>query len=213
MPLAAVLVEDSPEIREQVGGWLFAAPGRFTPAGVFGDAARAIAWARGGGSAQVALVDLRLPDRSGVEVIAELRERIPDIACVAFTAFDDEESIVAAARAGADGYLLKDTPPERLRAALEGAAAGEMPLSGRAARALLRALRRPPPVEATATSLTERERDVLVLLAKGLTYEDIGSVLGVRLGTVQCHVKRIYGKLEVNNKAEAALVAARLGLV
>ncbi|HVK77424.1 MAG TPA: response regulator transcription factor [Kofleriaceae bacterium] len=160
----------------------------------------------------LALVDLGLPDVSGVAVIAALRRRAPACAAIAFTVFDDAPTILAALRAGARGYLLKSAPTERLLPSLREAAAGGMPLSPSVAALVVeRALAGPGGDDVIA--LTARETELLGLLARGATYAECAAALGIGLGTVQGYVKAIYGKLDVSSKAEAAVAAVRLGLV
>ncbi|MBX3186149.1 MAG: response regulator transcription factor [Labilithrix sp.] len=157
-----------------------------------------------------ALVDLGLPDGSGVDVIRTLCRAVPGCSVVVFTIFAEADRIFEALRAGAAGYLLKLTPPERLRAALEEAVAGGAPMSPAIARLVVSSFAASEP---GSDALTEREREVLALLARGLTYPDVARILAIGLGTVQCHVRNIYGKLEVSSKAEATAIAIRLGLI
>jgi DNA-binding NarL/FixJ family response regulator len=204
-----LIVEDEPWIREDLVQGL--AP-HFKEIGACRSVHEVILWTQGGGRADVALVDLGLPDGSGIEVIAALKQASPRIVCVVFSVFAEDNRVTAALRAGADGYLLKETPLRRISAALQEALDGGAPLSPRAARTIVGTFRQPTHPTA-AGGLTRRERDVLTLLAKGFSYEEVGKMLGIRLGTVQSHVKRMYGRLEINSKAEAALIAAQLGLV
>jgi DNA-binding NarL/FixJ family response regulator len=117
-------------------------------------------------------------------------------------------------RAGAHGYLLKDQPEERLGAALDGVLRGEPPLSPAIAQRLLRVFNAPPePLHAGAEQLTAREREVLVLVSKGCRLPELAERLEISRHTVSDHLKSIYRKLNVNSRAEAAVEAARLGLV
>lgn len=160
------------------------------------------------GPFDVALVDIGLPDISGTAVIAELRRRgcVP----VAFTVFDDAKTVLTALRAGARGYILKSTPTERILPQLREALAGGMPLSPAVAALVVETM-----LSSTESErrLTERESELLALLARGATYAQCASALGIGVGTVQGYVKNIYGKLDVSSKAEAAVAAVRLGLV
>jgi DNA-binding NarL/FixJ family response regulator len=159
----------------------------------------------------VALVDLGLPDGSGVDVIAALKRAQPEAAALAFTVFDDAPNVLAAVRAGARGYLLKSTPPNQLITRLLEAAQGHAPVSPKAARHLVDALAQPDADK--VASLTGREREVLAVLARGYSYQETAKLLSIGLGTVQGHVKVIYEKLDVSTKAEAAAIAVRLGLI
>lgn len=160
----------------------------------------------------VALVDLRLSDGSGLEVIRELRRTRPRACAVAVTMFDDPATVLASIRAGARGYILKGWTSAQLVACVRDAASGGAPLSPRIARYVLDAVRTPP-YEVAAPSLTEREREVLALLCEGRTYREVALALTIGIGTVQTHVKSIYAKLEVESKAELATAAFRRGLV
>lgn len=155
-----------------------------------------------------ALVDIGLPDISGTTVITALRQRgcVP----VAFTVFDDAKTVLTALRAGARGYILKSTPTERILPQLREALDGGMPLSPAVASLVVETM-----LSTTESDrrLTERETELLALLARGATYAQCASALGIGVGTVQGYVKNIYGKLDVSSKAEAAVAAVRLGLV
>jgi DNA-binding NarL/FixJ family response regulator len=145
---------------------------------------------------QVALVDLGLPDSTGQEVIRLLGEKAPSLRAIALTAFDDGETVLEAIRAGAHGYLLKDEPMERLVSSIEEAATGAHPISSRVAGFLITHARRAP----QPTTLSDREEELAVCLAEGLTYAECSERMGIALGTVQDYVKRVYRKLDVNSK-------------
>ena len=209
---ALLVVEDEPWIRDAVAKALRATE----PALVLTACAsvRAAIAAIERTAFAAALVDLGLPDGDGTDVIVALRRRQPDCTPVAFTKYDDAETALAALRVGARGYLLKSTPTDRILPMLREAMAGGLPLSptiaSRVVELLLPGSAAPPPADAV---LTSREADVLRRLARGATYAECAHALGIGLGTVQSHVKAIYAKLEVSSKAEATVVAARLGLV
>lgn len=208
-----LLVEDESWIREDVASLLDVPGGAFRVVAAFGTGEEAIRAVQNGLQVELALVDLGLPGVSGVEVIRALRRACPEAAAVAFTVFDDERSVFAALKAGARGYLLKTTPFDRLREALLDAATGGAPMSPGIARLVVESMEQPAPEEVDeAASLTPREREVLSFLTRGHTYADTASALGIALGTVQTHVRSIYGKLEVASKAEATATALRRGL-
>ncbi len=205
--LRVLIVEDEPWIRRGAEQVLHAEGVDVTPLGRGTDAiaaARAMTF-------DAALVDLGLPDISGVEVIAELRARSPACAPVAFSVFDDAPTILAALRAGARGYILKSTPTERVVPQLRDAIAGGMPLSPTVASLIVETMLGQN--DKPSSQLTERETELLALLARGATYAQCADALGIGIGTVQSYVKSIYTKLDVGSKAEAAVVAVRLGLV
>lgn len=169
--------------------------------------ASALAEADGPRTISVALVDLRLGPERGVDAIRELVER--GVPCVALTVVADADDVIAALRAGARGYLLKSEPIERLVGALHDALRGDAPMSSGPARYLVDALQPVDPL----VPLTPRERELLVALARGLTYAECADVLEVKLTTIQGYVKSVYAKLEVTTKTEAAAWAIRHGLV
>jgi DNA-binding NarL/FixJ family response regulator len=208
-----LLVEDEPWIRESVAGVLDAPAAGLELAAACGSAEQALEQLRGGLAADAALVDIGLPGASGIELVGALRARWPAVVSVMFTVFDDAPTVLRALRAGARGYLLKSTPLPRLRDGLVEALDGGAPMTPAIARLVVDELAgaRPSP-SGEADGLTPRERDVLQLLAKGLTYGEVATALGIAIGTVQSYVKTIYAKLHVASKAEAASLATRLGL-
>src|SRR5215208_5669755 len=133
----------------------------------------------------------------------------PDLEVIALTSVLDDSSVLGAVRAGAIGYLLKDTESDELRRAIKAAAAGQVQLSPQAAMRLLREVRAPESPE----TLTERETDVLRLLARGQANKEIAQGLSVGEKTVKTHVSNILAKLGVQSRTQAALYAARIGLV
>ena len=157
----------------------------------------------------VVLMDLLMPRVDGITAISRLREEAPDIEIVALTSVLEDESVVGAVKAGAIGYLLKDTQAEELCRAIKAAAAGQVQLSPQAAARLMREVRTP---ESPVQPLTGREMDVLKLVAQGRTNKEIGLMLSIGEKTVKTHVSSILGKLEVQSRTQAALYAAQHGL-
>ncbi|MFO0547548.1 MAG: response regulator transcription factor [Polyangiaceae bacterium] len=204
-----LLVDGDRALREELGARLAAAPLEVSVT-IAESAQAAIALARQQPSFEVALLDVELPDGSGLAVIEALHRSQPNCQVVVHSAREDVDSILGALRAGACGYLLKRTPYPALSQALVEARAGGAPMSPTVARVVVGSfVRREPATE----SLTNRERDVLVLLARGHIYADIASALDLSLGTVQGYVKTLYAKLEISSKAEAAAIASRIGLI
>ncbi|MFA5082588.1 MAG: response regulator transcription factor [Hydrogenophilaceae bacterium] len=160
----------------------------------------------------IALVDLGLPDGSGVEIIELIQRLYPATLCVVASIYDDDGHVFPALRAGARGYLLKDQPVERIVEALNGIAAGEPPLSPAIARRMLAFFRPEAPAKAEV-ELTGRETEVLRFIAKGMTQAETARLLGISQHTVAGYVKELYRKLNVSSRAEAALRARDLGLV
>lgn len=203
-----VLVEDDVALRLSVARVLDHEPG-FAVVGQAGSLAEARRVVGLLAAFELALVDLSLPDGDGVDLIRHLRAVHAGVAAVALTVRDDAASVFRTLRAGARGYLIKDTPPSDVPRLLREALAGGAPLSPSIARLVVTSFAE----GACASPLTPREHEVLALLVKGLSYRQVGATLGVATGTVQTHVKSIYEKLEVSSKAEATAVAFRRGLV
>ena len=157
----------------------------------------------------VVLMDLLMPAMDGIAATAAIRGELPDVEVIALTSVLEDASVVGAVRAGAIGYLLKDTQSEELRRAIKAAASGQVQLAPQAAARLMREVRAPESPEA----LTERETEVLRLLAVGKANKEIARELGVGEQTVKSHVSNILAKLGVQSRTQAALHAARIGLV
>jgi DNA-binding NarL/FixJ family response regulator len=156
----------------------------------------------------VVLMNLVMPRMDGIEAPTVLRQELPDTEVLILTSALDEERLVAAVRAGAIGYLLKDTTAEELRRAITAAAAGQVQLSPAALTSLMRGVRAPEPAE----PLTERETGVLRLLSRGLSNKEIATRLGIGEPTVKTHVHNLLNKLGVASRTQAALYSARAGL-
>jgi DNA-binding NarL/FixJ family response regulator len=156
----------------------------------------------------VVLMDLLMPVMDGIAATAAIRKEVPDVEVIALTSVLEDASVTVAVRAGAIGYLLKDTQAEELVRAIRAAAAGQVQLSPLALARLLREVRAPESPE----SLTERETDVLRLLAQGQSNKEIGRSLHIGEKTVKTHVSNILSKLGVPSRTQAALYAVRIGL-
>jgi NarL family two-component system response regulator LiaR len=158
---------------------------------------------------EVVLMDLLMPVMDGITAITHLRRDLPDIEIVALTSVLEDTAVMGAIRAGAIGYLLKDTEADELRKAIKAAAAGQVQLSPKVAARLMREVQVPDSPE----SLTERETEVLRLLAKGCSNRELAQNLSIGEKTVKTHVSNILSKLGVPSRAQAALYAVRIGLV
>ncbi|MAM00246.1 two-component system response regulator NarL [Hydrocarboniclastica marina] len=160
------------------------------------------------------LLDLNMPEIGGIEALGLLRQESISSRIVIFTVSDNEDDVVAALRAGADGYLLKDMEPEDMLARLHEAAVGKMVISGRLTTLLAQALRtqKPELPKADGASLTPRERDILALIAEGLSNKMIGRRLDISDGTVKVHVKHLLKKLNLRSRVEAAVWAVAEGI-
>jgi DNA-binding NarL/FixJ family response regulator len=160
-------------------------------------------------SPDVVLMDLLMPVMDGIEATKIIRSQYPDTEVIALTSILENTSITGAIRAGAIGYLLKDSEADELRRAIKAAAAGQVQLSPQAAERLMREIRAPDSPE----KLTDRETDVLRLLALGKSNKQIARELSVGDTTVKTHVSNILAKLNLDSRTQAALHAVRIGLV
>lgn len=165
-----------------------------------------------GTAPDVVLMDLLMPRMDGIAATAAIKERWPLVEVVALTSFIEEEKVHAALRAGATGYLLKDAEADEVAAAIRAAHNGEVHLDPAVAKRLMQSLRSPKPLE-TVEPLTEREREVLALVAQGRANKEIGRQLGISERTARTHVSNILGKLGLASRTQAALYAVRKGLV
>jgi len=159
----------------------------------------------------VALIDLGLPDGSGLDVLRNLRLLAPDTDCVVTTVMGDDASIVGALSAGAQGYLLKEQPQDLMIRQLRQMANGIPALSPSVARRIMEHFRRTGPA-ASEGDLTRREREVLGMIGRGLRNGEVAEALGISDNTVAGYIKDIYRKLGISTRAEASWHAARLGL-
>jgi NarL family two-component system response regulator LiaR len=160
----------------------------------------------------VILMDLLMPEMDGITAILLIRQEFPEIEVIALTSVLEDASVIGAVRAGAIGYLLKDTQADELLRAIKAAAAGQVQLSPKAAARLLRDVRTPEPSTLT-NALSPRETEVLRLLAGGKTNKAMALELSIGEKTIKTHVSRILGKLGVQSRTQAALYAGRIGLI
>lgn len=161
----------------------------------------------------VMLVDLGLPGMSGIEGIAALRKRCAQTAMVVLTVYEDNDRVFRALCAGANGYLLKNTPPARLIEGIRDAVEGGAPMSPEIARLVFELFRRYHPPERAQYNLTPHELRLLKLLVEGHSYKTAGAELNVSVNTIAFHIQNIYGKLQVHSKSEAVARALNENLV
>jgi two-component system, NarL family, response regulator LiaR len=159
----------------------------------------------------VLLLDLRMPGKDGLQVIEELAETAPPVRILVLTSFAEDQEVFPAIRAGALGYLLKESGPHELLTGIRNVARGESSLHPAVARRVLQEFARPP-APAAAEHLTERETEVLRLVAHGLSNKDIAAQLSLSERTVRSHVSTILAKLQLSSRTQAALYALRAGL-
>lgn len=160
----------------------------------------------------VALIDIGLPDGSGIDLLRQIRRRNPAILCVITTVLGDDANIVAALSVGANGYLLKEQAPDRIVRQLAQLADGIPALSPSIARRIMEHFRLTGPVDSEDSTLTARERQVLGLISRGLRNADVARQLDLSETTVASHIKAIYRKLGISSRAEATWHATRMGL-
>lgn len=208
-PIRVALVEDDSRIRASLIALFELAEG-YRCVNAFASSEEALAGAVAD-IADVVLMDINLPGRSGIECVAELKRRNPALLVIMLTVYEDADKIFAALRAGASGYLLKRTPPAELLEAIRDVTDGGSPMSSLIARKVVASFReaatpRVSPALATPLpSLTPREREILDALAKGLLYKEIAERLGIGTTTVRTHLRSIYDKLQVQTRTEAVV--------
>jgi DNA-binding NarL/FixJ family response regulator len=210
-----LILEDRPDTRD----WLVELVGetfpdlRISTAGSLRDARRWLAEDAGAGVLTLAIIDLGLPDGSGVEIVSQVARDFPDALPVVATIYDDDTHLFDSLAAGAQGYVLKHERPEDVAACLRRIEAGEPPLSPSIARRLLERLRPGPAAKPKDDAgLSPRETEVLTLLARGMSAPEAARAIGLKPQTVAGYVKVIYQKLHVTSRAEAVLAAAERGL-
>ncbi|MCR8573797.1 response regulator [Streptomyces sp. Isolate_219] len=210
-PIRVFLLDDHEVVRRGVADLLDAEP----DIEVVGDAATAAhALARGPAlRPDVAVLDVRLPDGDGVTVCRELRSRLPDLACLMLTSFDDDEALLDAIMAGAAGYVLKEIKGADLVAAVRTVASGSSMLDPATTARLMSSLRGgdsgAPPEAAALSGLSPREREILGLIGAGLTNRQIGKRLYLSEKTIKNHISRLLAKLGVERRIQAAVLATQ----
>jgi len=207
MPIRILIVDDHSVVRQGLRMFLGLDP-ELEVIGEAQDGAEGIARAREL-KPDVVLMDLLMPVMDGITAIGHIRREMPDVEVLALTSVLEDASVVGAVRAGAIGYLLKDTEADELCRAIKAAAGGQVQLSPKAAARLMREVRAPESPE----TLTERETEVLRLLAGGQSNKEIAHTLSIGEKTVKTHVSNVLGKLAVQSRTQAALYAVRIGLV
>jgi DNA-binding NarL/FixJ family response regulator len=214
-PIRTAIVEDDPASRKMIVSLLQADP-NYVVVAEFAEGKAAIA-ALSQLALDIALVDIGLPDISGIEVIRNVKRVCPQCNVMVITTFGDEKTITSALEAGADGYLLKGTPLEELKRDIAALRDGGSPLSPMIARKLLNRLQtataEEKPDAGGETALTRREQEILEMIAKGFSYAETSAICGISAATVHSHLKSVYRKLEVHSKTEAVYEARRRKLI
>jgi DNA-binding NarL/FixJ family response regulator len=154
---------------------------------------------------EIVLMDIQLPNMSGIECLAQLKQMLPSVQIIMVTVYEDTERIFKALRLGACGYLLKRCAPEELIAAIREVRQGGAPMSREIARKVIASFQEPLAAAMEVEDLTAREREILELLANGFPNKQIADRLGLTDGTVRWHLRHVYNKLHVRSRTEAAL--------
>ncbi|MFJ3635986.1 response regulator [Streptomyces sp. NPDC090112] len=211
-PIKVFLLDDHEVVRRGLRD-LLDAEADITVVGEAGTAEQALA--RGPAlRPDVAVLDVRLPDGDGITVCRDLRSRMPGLACLMLTSFDDEDALLDAIMAGAAGYVLKQIKGSDLVSAVRTVATGASMLDPATTARLMQSLRSPEaagePQDARLATLSERERAVLALIGDGLTNRQIAKQLYLSEKTVKNHISRLLGKLGVERRVQAAVIAAQV---
>src|SRR5580658_6108049 len=208
--ISVAIVEDDVPAREILAGWIRNAEG-FRCAGEFDDAETAIARLPLE-KPSVVLFDINLPGMNGIECVRKLKPRLPETQFVMVTVYEDANHIFNALSAGASGYLLKQTRRNEMLDALKDVHAGGSPMSSQIARKVVQSFRRNgnETADGEGAELSNREREVLELLARGYLYKEIAEQLKISVPTVNTYIRRIYEKLHVRSRAQAVAKYAHL---
>ncbi len=208
--IRVLVVDDHPIVRQGLADLIAIEPG-MTLVGEAMDGEEAVRKAHAL-LPDVIVMDLMMPRKDGIEAIQDIKAAGLDARILVVTSFAEDEKVFAALKAGALGYLLKDSAPSELLTAIRDVHRGESSLHPTIARKLIHELREPSDLPPTEDPLTEREVDVLKLVARGLTNHEIGEQLYISNRTVGTHISNILGKLHLANRTQAALYALREGL-
>ena len=217
LPTTVALVEDEAEARQRLRESIRAQPG-LRLVGEWRTGGEALA-ALAQGAPDVLLVDLGLPDMSGLKIVRFVAERYPACDILVVTIFGDERTVLAALEAGARGYLLKGALQHDIAMDIEHLKSGGSPLSPVIARQLLKRMQVRPdkaptvPVADAESALTAREIEILNAISRGFSYQETADLLAISVQTVHTHLKRIYRKLAVHSKTEAVYEADKRGLL
>ncbi len=221
-PISIIIIEDEPEFRRRFAQIIESEP-TMRLAGVAANKRDAQALIDRE-YFDVMLIDLGLPDGTGIDLIRSVSQKKPDVDIMVVTVFGDEQHVVSSIEAGATGYILKDSTPADVISCIRLLRAGGSPVSPVVARSVLRAIRSrmgaAGSVSAVSRSsntesnpLSGRETEILQLLAKGMSFNEIGEILGISPHTVTAHIKKIYRKLAVHSRGEAVYEASQMGLL
>lgn len=202
MSIKVCIVEDIEELRESAAAYLEETPG-FRCVGAFESGEEAVAEIPEL-KPDVVLMDINLPGMTGIQCVEKLKKLMPTLPIIMLTVYENSDQVFAALSSGACGYLIKSTPHEKLLEAIREVQNGGSPMSSHIARKVVQSFRKDrksPLVE----TLSDREQQVLELLAKGFLYKQIAAELGIGMGTLHTYIRRIYEKLHVNSRTDAVV--------
>jgi DNA-binding NarL/FixJ family response regulator len=202
-PISVAIVEDDDGIRESLAAFLGRARG-LRLCGAYADAESALRGFASGVPA-VIIMDINLPGQSGIEATRALKRAYPAARIVMLTVYEDGKALFDSLKAGACGYLLKRTPPEKILEGIRDAHAGGVPLNPQMAAKVAQHFQQLNGHDAEVASLTQRERQVLELLAEGFLYKEVATRMNVQTETVHQYTKYIYEKLHVHSRTEAVV--------
>lgn len=203
MPIKVCIVEDDADLRESIVDFIGESDG-FECLGNFSSGEEALKRIPGL-EPSVVLMDINLPGMNGIQCVKKLKEKAPAIQTLMLTVYDSSDQIFEALAAGASGYLLKSTQPEKLLEAVEDLQAGGSPMSSHIARKVVQAFQPTARTTPLAEHLAPREQQVLDLLSKGYAYKQIAAQMDLNIGTVRTYIRRIYEKLHVNCRTDAVV--------
>ena len=207
MSVTVVIVEDNADLRGTLARVINRADG-FKCVGQYGDAEAALVGLPND-KPRVVLMDINLPGMNGVECVRKLKQALPETLVVMLTAYEDTENIFGSLEAGAAGYLLKRSKSAEILEAIREVISGGSPMTAHIARKVVHSFQARGASPDPMANLTDREREVLDLLAQGFMYKEIADKLGIGFETVRTYVRRIYEKLQVRSRTEAVAKVLR----
>ena len=208
--IKVTIIEDHQDFREGLSHLLNATEG-FKCINVFGSAEEGLS--NLSDETDAILLDIGLPGMSGVEVVTLIKKKLPSVKIIMLTVFDDDDNILRAIMAGADGYLLKKTSPANILTALQESLTDGSPMTPSVAKKVMELFRCFAPNKTEDFSLTKRELEVLESIVNGSNNNEIAENLFISIETVRNHIRHIYEKLQVHSKSEAVVKAIRQGIV
>jgi DNA-binding NarL/FixJ family response regulator len=208
MPIRVCVVEDDARLRDLMAGWFRQEP-ELKLVSAYADAESALA-AIPGDRPDVVLMDINLPGQNGIECVSQLKPMLPRTQFAMVTVYEDADKILQALKVGATGYLLKQTPRAAMIAAIRELHKGGSPMTPNIARKVVQSFHRADPVATATSPLSEREQEVMNLLAQGYLYKEITESLGISQGSLHTYIRRVYEKLQVHSRSQAVAKLATL---